>query len=510
MSIASVGSCAPMIAGDEVDSISAVFNGNKVEIAIPFERAAGGSGDDGVYETKVRVEVPIPRNWLIPSARSTDHSKLLVQNHRNFKESGMPVRFMVFKDGSWEDFEKKTMDVLVSAFVSGEAMVVMEMEGCKLIFDFYRMIGINLDSGNELPIAWIDVGGKGFYPKVFIEGSENLDKNEVNVDEMFSSENRKIELEIKIIERNSAGDELGKRKRESEVNEVVREVGSSSRNVIEQRVVSTPTELLPPKWPRTRSLGNEEENYRKVRGLLFSVLKAGVTVTAVHQCTRTGPVEQARFEVFRNNVQIVKRARGDARVEYAWYGTSSAKMDSVMWRGFQMQRIVPGYHTHGVGIYLSPLCSPQNSEMMCEIDENGEKHIMLCRVILGKLEKVELGSQQLFPSSADFDTGVDDLINPKLHVVWGSNMNTHILPLFIVSYKSGFHMSGRLNGGAHAHSSLILLKLQSSLPPPKNLEFQSLYSSYQEGKVGKEIFMTQLRSLVGEDLLHSIIQEVHG
>ena len=64
------------------------------------------------------------------------------------------------------------------------------------------MIGI-LDSGNELLIALIDVNGKGFYPKILTDGSKNLNKNEVNVDEKFSSENCKIDLEIKIIENNS-------------------------------------------------------------------------------------------------------------------------------------------------------------------------------------------------------------------------------------------------------------------------------------------------------------------
>ena len=44
--------------------------------------------------------------------------------------------------------------------------------------------------------------------------------------------------------------ELGKRKRESVENKVVREAGSSSRNVIDQCVVSVPIELLQPKWPR--------------------------------------------------------------------------------------------------------------------------------------------------------------------------------------------------------------------------------------------------------------------
>ena len=34
----------------------------------------------------------------------------------------------------------------------------------------------------NLPITWIDVDGKDFDTKVFIEGLENLIKNEINVD----------------------------------------------------------------------------------------------------------------------------------------------------------------------------------------------------------------------------------------------------------------------------------------------------------------------------------------
>lgn len=49
---------------------------------------------------------------------------------------------------------------------------------------------------------------------------------------------------------------LGKRKGESEENKVVIKVGSSSRNVIDHCVVFVLTALLPPKFPRIRSLGN--------------------------------------------------------------------------------------------------------------------------------------------------------------------------------------------------------------------------------------------------------------
>ena len=41
----------------------------------------------------------------------------------------MWVRFMVFKDEMWVDFEKNFMDVMVSDFVSGEAIIEMEMKG---------------------------------------------------------------------------------------------------------------------------------------------------------------------------------------------------------------------------------------------------------------------------------------------------------------------------------------------------------------------------------------------
>ena len=54
---------------------------------------------------------------------------------------------------------------------------------------------------------------------------------------------------------------------------------------------------------------------------------------------------------------------------------------------------------------------------MCKIDENDENRIMLYRVIFEMHEKVYVRFQQLFPSSANFDTRVDDLINTKLHVV---------------------------------------------------------------------------------------------
>ncbi|CAN4092252.1 unnamed protein product [Withania somnifera] len=498
--VVDVPSTSKIGGGDDVYVATPVLDGNKVNVVVLLQRMIGGEGKDGIV-SPVRVSVPIPRPLLFPSSgRWPDHAQLLVQNHMNFKKSGKPVRFMVYRLGEWVELGENLIDGLVSAFLDGNPMIEVEREGFKVVFDFYRMLGVDLVTGTEMLISWMDVNGNCFFPKVFCE--ENV-----------SLENPKIDLEISFIEKNKEADEeKGKRKRVIEEKEAEKGECSSS-NAKEPRVVATDLPPLPPKWPRTRSVSEEETIFQMVKGLLFSFVRTNVTVTAVHQCTRRGPMEKARFEVFQKSVETVSRARGDPNVvEYAWYGTSSENVDSIMRRGFDFPRIVPGSHTRCLGIYLSPVSSPQISEMMADMDENGEKHLILCQVIIGKLEKVELGPQQFFPSCADFDTGVDDLSNPKMYVVWCGNMNTHILPVCIVSYKYGGQMSGRLNVASHADDawSTLLTKLNRLLPSPKVLELQSLYDSYREGKLGKEILMSQLQSVVGDAMLRCFNLEIRG
>lgn len=89
------------------------------------------------------------------------------------------------------------------------------------------------------------------------------------------------------------------------------------------------------------------------------------------------------------------------------------------------------------------------SAQLAEADQNGEKHVILSRVILGHVEKVEAGAQQCYPSSVDFDSGSDDPKNPKWYVVWTSNMNRHVIPECVVSYRSTGHSQGKFNSVLH-------------------------------------------------------------
>lgn len=68
--------------------------------------------------------------------------------------------------------------------------------------------------------------------------------------------------------------------------------------------------------------------------------------------------------------------------------------------------------------------------------------MILCRVIMGNMEVVQPGSQQFNPSCEDFDSGVDDLNNPKHYLVWDTKKNTHIYPQYVVSFKASSDAEG--------------------------------------------------------------------
>ena len=80
------------------------------------------------------------------------------------------------------------------------------------------------------------------------------------------------------------------------------------------------------------------------------------------------------------------------------------------------------------------------------VDEDGLRHLLLCRVILGKTEVVPRGSYQCRSSSQEFDSGVDDLSNPKEYVIWCNQINTHVLPEYVLSFRLPSPLKGLVFG----------------------------------------------------------------
>ncbi|XP_031406033.1 probable inactive poly [ADP-ribose] polymerase SRO2 isoform X2 [Punica granatum] len=485
----------------------------------------------GLVES-IRVPVPgmAPPNPSICPVGSCCPVRAMIENRHNFQRTGPLARLMYYRGGSWIDFPSRVVESLRPCFVQRRLVVDLVIDGSLYLFDFPRMLQTDFESGSQRSIAWMDDAGSCFFPKSFVE---DLEDNSMK----RKREDRKVEEE-----------------EEAEV--------SSSNDKLEdesKRRCLAPGGDHPEKspWANARLLEEGEGAYLRIKNYFLSGLKdidAGAMVTAIYQCEWTGDLGRARSEVFQKQAEIMKAARGASNTVYAWHGTSKKHVDSILAHGFTGPGSITWSGSYGVGVYFSSMGLPHLSAVKSELDENGEKHVILCRVTLGNLEKVELGSKQSHPSSVSFDTGVDDPSNPKWYVVWCSNMNTHVLPEFVVSFRPSDRMKGPPKEAGCVKRSIAELfsKIRNALPPTKVQEVENLYSVFrvssrfnfdqnpfvsfncflvtwgdsdvnllvpsvplacillQAGRLAKDIFAKQLRSIAGDDVLLSTIREIRG
>ncbi|KAK1356259.1 Poly [ADP-ribose] polymerase [Heracleum sosnowskyi] len=405
------------------------------------------------------------------SRSSSFHVQSLLQNYRNFKISGEVSRLMYYDGYNWVNYDEKVVEAVRDCW---NCTVEVEIEGVLCLFDFYRMLVFDFVSHVEKSVAWIDVDGNCFSPKFVVDE--------------FSG--------------GSGGELLNKRKRE-EVNSFWNVVEKKSKVVCESM-----------RWKQARVMGEECKSYLVVKKLFLNwggIRGIGAEISGIYQVTWNSILGRARYDGFFNQVKITKAARGNANVTLAWIKCSSENVERFLNHGFSSPWKA---EAHGCGIYLSPFKSNRVSVMP---QDAGENYVILCRLILGKCEKIQAGSQQLYPSSAGFDTGVDDVSNPKWYVVWGANINTHILPECVVTYNHNVpaQSSAKPNLSwmpkvSNAMTENFFMKLQRSLPASKLSELQSLCSTYKRGKLPKGMFTKMLQSVVGDQMLRTTIQEVGG
>ncbi|KAF8377697.1 hypothetical protein HHK36_031081 [Tetracentron sinense] len=356
-----------------------------------------------------RIKSGVRRNnssLYTPKSNGFSSKKALLQNYANFKHSDTPCRFMFYQNGSWVGLSGEEFGVLKSNFLAGRSMEMVSIEGTEFLFDFLRMLIIDTVTGEERSISWIDVHGKSFFPK-FVVGEEDIHTipetpscPKVGISKTRTKNNKSLKRKRNIL--NSSEE----RPNSSPANQpdVPRSLPLNNR-VMER-----------PRWPNVVILNDGDELYSAVKNIFLPGLTRidpGVSITSIHRCLNLGPLGEARFKVFRNQREMTKAARGIDNTRLAWHGTSSEGVSSIVTYGFGMPSKFPVAESYGVGIYLSPRDLPHISAMQSEVDVNGEKHVILCRVILGHAEQIEVGSQQFHPSSIDFDSGVDSVENPN-------------------------------------------------------------------------------------------------
>ncbi|KAK7350619.1 hypothetical protein VNO77_09438 [Canavalia gladiata] len=244
---------------------------------------------------------------------------------------------------------------------------------------------------------------------------------------------------------------------------------------------------------------------RFLRGL--GLLGTQTEVIAVHRNACSSVVSQARLHSFQVYAKAVEKLRhGNANVKYAWYGTRGVQdINDVASHGFG--------HAHGPKLVLSPDDSPLESVKSCVVGKDGVRHVLLCRVILGSSELVHPDTQQWYPSSEDYDSGVDSFSAPSKYIIWSNRMNTHVLPAYVISLRvpsfKGIEKSEEepLRPSSPWMPFPTLISVLSKVLPPSDITLISkFYKDKKERKISRHELVQRVRQIAGDKLLVTVIK----
>lgn len=252
---------------------------------------------------------------------------------------------------------------------------------------------------------------------------------------------------------------------------------------------------------------------RFVSGL--GLLGKKATIVAIHRNTYSGFLEQARMQSFQIIAKAMeKKCGGDANVKFGWYGGTRDEICEIMKHGFSARMIDNSNGLYGSGIYLCPDDSPVECVKKLNVGKDGLRHMLLCRVILGKAEVVHPGSDQYHPSSDEFDSGMDNLSSPKKYIVWSAHMNTHILPEYVISFSAPSSLKGyfRIPESLRKPTSpwmpfpSLISALSKFLPPTTTKLIIKYYRAHRAKNISRQELIQQVRKIVGDKLLISVIK----
>ncbi|KAH1050868.1 hypothetical protein AAZX31_08G120500 [Glycine max] len=218
------------------------------------------------------------------------------------------------------------------------------------------------------------------------------------------------------------------------------------------------------------------------------------------------------FKIFSKAVAI--KSGGDANIGYAWYGSSLDDLLEIVSGGFhgcKKHDDNDDDECHGIGIPLFAANFSLDSAMCTVADEHGFRHVLLCKVILGKVEAVHAGSKQSQPSSKQYDTGVDDISAPRRHTIWTAYLNTHIHPNYIICFKyNNYIKDPEMHGALKPQSPYVsfpnlLARVSNHLKPAQMSMLLKDYRIYKEQKISREQWVNKVRLIVGDELLRLVV-----
>lgn len=272
-------------------------------------------------------------------------------------------------------------------------------------------------------------------------------------------------------------------------------------------------------------LSNEDRGYEIIHQRFSSAMGNNTKVVSIHKRNWSSDfVAQARAHSFQLHAKALSSKNhnngGNSNFKYAWYGSSFERIQQILSRGFSFHDLQD--NPISAAICLSPDHSPALSLEKCIPDEDGVKHLLLCRVLLGKSELIHPNSTQNEPSCDEFDSGVDDFENPKKYIFWSHNMNSLILPEYVLSFTTlppsphpieGF---SKMQNGMKMPASpwisfpALISVLGRFLPSDAITLISKYHQEYKERKISRAELIKIVRQIAGDRLLVAVIKSCKG
>ncbi|KAK9033959.1 hypothetical protein V6N11_050138 [Hibiscus sabdariffa] len=229
-------------------------------------------------------------------------------------------------------------------------------------------------------------------------------------------------------------------------------------------------------------------------------------VVAIHRNLNTSRSWQVRAHGFRLSMKAVAdKCGGDANVRYAWYGAPRDEIFEIVTHGFS-------WSMKAHSISLSPAKHLLDSVLSSTADESGLRHLLLCRVILGK-QVVVTGesSNQFHPSSLEFDSGVDSISDPTKYMVWNSRLNFSVVPCYIVSFEAPYLSGLREAKTIQPRSSwmtfpTLISILSRFLDQSRMASLKKHYSDFQGKRITRPQMIERLKQIAGIQLLTALLK----
>ncbi|CAA6657257.1 unnamed protein product [Spirodela intermedia] len=207
-------------------------------------------------------------------------------------------------------------------------------------------------------------------------------------------------------------------------------------------------------------------------------------IVGIFHIPPTSDFGQTRLKRFQKQVDITQNHRGNANVRYGWLAASGAAVKNIMLEG-------PG------------------DASFSDVDESGIVYMVLCRVILGKLECVPPHSKQFQPSSESFDNGIDNLQNPNYYVIWNMHADKHIFPEYVVSFRVPAKIkASRIPTSPWMPFSMLFAAISTKITSQDMDLVNVHYDEFKRKKISRIDLIKKLRQIIGDKLLLSTIMRL--